>query len=69
MPQALLPLLPLLRDELEADGEGAKRGPTADLVARLFTQHPSGATIIAEYPALLEGLLGRACDKEASRRG
>ncbi|KAL4420139.1 hypothetical protein ABPG77_010355 [Micractinium sp. CCAP 211/92] len=68
VPQALLPLLPLLRDELEADGEGAKRGPTADLVARLFTQHPSGATIIAEYPALLEGLLGRACDKEAEVR-
>lgn len=66
VPQALLPLLPLLRDELEADGEGAKRGPTVDLVARLFTQHASGATIIAEYPALLEGLLGRACDKEAS---
>ncbi|KAL4458690.1 hypothetical protein ABPG75_013555 [Micractinium tetrahymenae] len=68
VPQALLPLLPLLRDELEADGEGAKRAPTVDLVARLFTQHTSGAGIIKEYPALLEGLLGRACDKEAEVR-
>lgn len=67
LPQTLLPLMPLLREELEAEAEGAKRSAAVDLVARLFTQHPSGAAIIEEYPALLEGLLGRVCDKEVRR--
>ena len=68
VPQALLPLMPLLKEELEVEQDGGKRGAAVDLVARLFTQHPSGGAIIEEYDALFEALLKRACDKEVRMR-
>lgn len=63
MPQTLLPLMPLLKEELEVESSKQRLG-AVDLVARLLTQHPGGGAIIDEYEALLGGLLGRACDKE-----
>lgn len=54
VPQALLPLEPQLREEL---------------VAKLLTQHPGGASkILDEYEPLLKALLGRANDVEVSGR-
>ena len=67
VPQALLPVMPLLKEELEVEGD--KRSAAVDLVARLFTQHPHGSDIIEEYQALFDALLKRACDKEVSSAG
>lgn len=64
VPQALLPVMPLLKEELEVEGD--KRSAAVDLVARLFTQHPHGSDIIEEYQELFDALLKRACDKEVS---
>lgn len=69
VPQALLPLMPLLREELEAEGDGGRRAAAVDLVARLFTQNPSGGAIINEYEPLLYALLGRGSDAEVGGRG
>jgi hypothetical protein len=62
VPQTLLPVMPLLKEELEVEGD--KRSAAVGLVARLFTQHPHGSDIIEEYQALFDALLKRACDKE-----
>lgn len=69
VPQALLPLEPQLREELEGEGDGSKRRAAVELVAKLLTQHPGGASkILDEYEPLLKALLGRANDVEVSGR-
>lgn len=66
VPQTLLPLLPLLREELEVDAT-RQRAAAVDLVARLLTGHPGGGALVDEYEPLLSGLLQRGCDKEVRR--
>lgn len=62
LPQTALPVMPLLKDELEVEGD-KQRGAAVDLVAHLLTAHPGGGAIVEEYGALLDALLKRACDK------
>lgn len=65
VPQALLPLEPLLRDEVMGELDVAKRRAAVDLVAKLLSRHPSGtAKILDEYEPLLEAFLGRTNDLE-----
>ncbi|KAL4859210.1 Sister chromatid cohesion protein PDS5 B-B [Chlorella vulgaris] len=69
VPQALLPLEPLLRDEVMGELDVAKRRAAVDLVAKLLSWHPSGtAKILDEYEPLLEAFLGRTNDLEAEVR-
>ena len=65
VPQVLLPVMPMLREELEWETDNARRSAAVDLVARLFTQHgPAGGAIIEEYQPLFSALLKRSHDKE-----
>lgn len=63
VPQTMLPLMPLLRDELEVEG-AAQRGGAVDLLACLLTQHSGAAALLDENEALLTSLLKRSCDTE-----
>lgn len=67
VPQALLPLEPQLRAELEEETDASKRHAAVELAARLLAARPgSGARLLDEYEPLLGALLRRSTDADVS---
>lgn len=66
-PQALLPVVPYISDELTAPSP-AKRMEAVRLAGRLFGQR-GGAAVAREWAVVLEGLLGRFADEKVRLRG
>lgn len=67
MPQALLPLEPQLRAELEEEADAGKRRAAVELASKLLAARPgSRARLLDEYEPLLGALLGRSTDADVS---
>jgi hypothetical protein len=72
VPQALLPLEPALREELEREEDKDKRHAAVQLAARLLvgttvdSAGGSSFSLLDEYEPLLGAVLGRASDVDVS---